>query len=120
MGKRKFNWGKFWSKEILAPECDALCRWRQCYTPGENKGCFTPGKGYTSYHAEPTPVCVTRMNHGCGNRRSLPPDYTNMLEDCNIVTKTGKTLALASIRPLLKFLIEQNPQLSKEVDQNAD
>lgn len=60
-----FNWEAFWAKKILAPEADALCRHRDCYQPGQDKGSYSPGRGYTSYHAKPLPVCMTRLCHGC-------------------------------------------------------
>jgi hypothetical protein len=33
--------------------------------PGEDKGTFSQGQGYTSYHKVPIPVCMTRHMHGC-------------------------------------------------------
>lgn len=53
----------------LPPECDELCRWRKCLHKGENKGPYTPGRGYTSYFDKPEYVCMTRMQHGCGDNR---------------------------------------------------
>jgi hypothetical protein len=32
---------------------------------GEDKGTFVQGRGYTSYHKVPKPVCMTRHLHGC-------------------------------------------------------
>jgi len=43
---------------------DALCKYRTCYSLMVNKGPFTLGKGYTSYHKNPDIVC--RQNHICG------------------------------------------------------
>ena len=33
--------------------------------PGENKGTFAVGRGYTSYFEVPIPMCMTRHLHGC-------------------------------------------------------
>lgn len=41
------------------------CPLRPCMRPGQDKGSFSIGRGYTSYHAEPKPVCATRHHHGC-------------------------------------------------------
>lgn len=49
----------------LPPECDDLCRFRSCFSPGENKGPYVAGKGYTSYYAVPQYVCMSRHLHGC-------------------------------------------------------
>lgn len=51
-----------------------------CYCPGEDKGIFAQGRGYTSYHKTPRLVCMTRHLHGCpvvaacrACRRALAP-----------------------------------------------
>jgi hypothetical protein len=62
-----------------AKECDVLCPYRKFYQRGEDKGSFTPGKGYTSYHKKPIPACNTRLNHGCPD--SCPADIKAFLED---------------------------------------
>ena len=49
----------------LPPECDEYCPYRKCYAPGFDKGSFTPGRGYTSYHKVPRPCCMTRLTKGC-------------------------------------------------------
>jgi|GEM_PF-2452944 len=56
----------------LPPECDALCAFRRCLMRGEDKGSFTPGVGYTSYHDESQYVCMTRHAHGCPHPFSAP------------------------------------------------
>ena len=33
--------------------------------PGENKGTYVQGQGYTSYHKTPIPLCMTRERCGC-------------------------------------------------------
>lgn len=79
MNMKKFNWNKFWKREILAPECDELCRFRHCLVPGEDKGSYTPGKGYTEYKCLPEPVCLTRLLHGCPGKGKRPePDWDEM------------------------------------------
>lgn len=44
---------------------DSLCAYRDCLQIGEDKGTFTPGFGYTHYHAKPKLVCIRRDYHGC-------------------------------------------------------
>lgn len=62
---KKTDWPAIYDRLEPTPDADVLCLFRACYSPGEDKGNFTPGRGYTSYHAEPRPVCMTRMCHGC-------------------------------------------------------
>lgn len=42
-----------------------LCWMRECMNPGEDKGSYTPGRGYTSYYKNPRPECMRRLLHGC-------------------------------------------------------
>ena len=53
----------------LPPECNPLCLVRSCFNKYENKGSFSVGRGYTSYHDEFYPACGTRMNCGCPSSR---------------------------------------------------
>ena len=80
MRKPKFNWEAFWDRKILAPECDLLCRFRSCYHPAENKGSFTPGRGYTRYYDTPDPVCGTRHAHGCPHGSGVRGEGLNLEE----------------------------------------
>ena len=57
----------------LPPECDEYCPYRKCYAPGFDKGSFTPGRGYTSYHKVPQPCCMTRLTRGCPSEGSPQP-----------------------------------------------
>lgn len=47
------------------------CGTRECFRLGFDKGSYTPGRGYTSYHTDAKgrrvekPVCMTRHLHGC-------------------------------------------------------
>lgn len=52
-------------------ECGLLAWWRPCYRAGENKGTFSPGRGYTSYFKKPIKVCGTRFYHGCPSECSI-------------------------------------------------
>lgn len=80
-------WVKFWNREVLAPECDSLCQYRPCYRPSENKGTYNPGRGYTSYHSEPEPVCAERQDRGCNGHDNVVrggwshPDFTALLTE---------------------------------------
>jgi hypothetical protein len=44
---------------------DRECSKVKCFQLGQDKGSFTPGRGYTSYHKKPRWVCMTRHVHGC-------------------------------------------------------
>lgn len=46
---------------------DALCAGRPCLHVAEDKGSFTPGRGYTHYDNNPRLVCWTRHVRGCPN-----------------------------------------------------
>lgn len=111
-------WEKFYSREILAPEADILCKWRECYIPGQNKGTYSQGRGYTSYHDKPRPVCVTRMCHGCptgpidSENRSmrLEPDWSVILSDLSqrskIGTKRQKDKAVEELLSVSNWMIK--------------
>ena len=51
--------------------CDKGCKGRPCFSLGFDKGSFSPGRGYTSYHTNAKgrrverPVCMTRHLRGC-------------------------------------------------------
>ena len=46
-------------------ECGEFAWWKPCFVPGENKGSYTPGRGYTNYLEKPIKVCSTRHQMGC-------------------------------------------------------
>lgn len=56
----------------------ADCPKRDCYQLGFDKGSFSPGRGYTSYHTDAKgrrverPVCMTRHLRGCPTRSVCP------------------------------------------------
>lgn len=41
------------------------CWMRSCMWPGERKGTYAQGRGYTSYYKVPIPECMTRDRQGC-------------------------------------------------------
>ena len=92
----------------LPSECDELCRYRTCFHPGENKGTFSAGRGYTSYHAKPILVCVYRMNHGCpsieinGEWTRPLPDVKRLLADME--TDVDGAKCTQRVRRLLRKL----------------
>jgi len=48
---------------------DVDCAFRSCFALGFDKGSFTPGVGYTEYHAGGVkPVCWTRHLNGCPHK----------------------------------------------------
>lgn len=65
-------------------DCGKFAWWRKCFWPAENKGSFTPGRGYTSYYKVPIKNCGTRMNHGCPHTNLSEVDpksvYLTMLQ----------------------------------------
>ena len=50
---------------------EARCASRPCFQFGFDKGSYSPGRGYTSYHKDTKgryveyPVCMRRHLHGC-------------------------------------------------------
>lgn len=61
---------------------DKKCPTRPCYTLGFDKGSYTPGRGYTSYHKVngrfiEYPVCMTRHLNGCPSN--------SICEKCRVV-----------------------------------
>jgi len=54
-------------------EClDRWCWARKCMWPGQDKGTFSPGRGYTSYHKHPRAVCSRQHLHGCPSPKPEP------------------------------------------------
>jgi hypothetical protein len=111
-------WEKFYAREILAPEADLLCKWRDCYAPGQDKGSYSQGRGYTSYYDKPLPVCMTRMCHGCPsgpvneeNRVMRPePDWAVILKDlgtkCKIGGKRERDKALSDLLNVSSWMVQ--------------
>jgi hypothetical protein len=54
------------------------CGGRPCFQLGFDKGSYSPGRGYTSYHRDARgrrvekPVCMTRHLHGCPSNSVCP------------------------------------------------
>lgn len=95
-------------------ECGKFAWWKSCFCPGENKGTFSQGRGYTSYYKNPKKVCGTRMFHGCphelvvhcGNYwQSKQPDvdYGKFLE--YFKDNISKNHIKKSIQPLIDKII---------------
>jgi len=63
---------------ILVDVRNSECPKRPCFELGFDKGSFSPGRGYTSYHRDKKgkyveyPVCFTRHLHGCPVNSSCP------------------------------------------------
>lgn len=57
---------------------DRGCAKRECFSLGFDKGSFTPGRGYTSYHTDSKgrrverAVCATRHYSGCPSNSVCP------------------------------------------------
>jgi len=62
----------------LPPECDCMCPFRPCFSKYENKGSFSPGRGYTSYSETFRPACGTRLSRGCPAWRGKPDDRVDI------------------------------------------
>lgn len=54
-----------WGDGRDAKVYDEMCCARPCLLIGLNKGSFTPGRGYTSYHRNPWLECMERYLRGC-------------------------------------------------------
>ena len=52
-------------KKVEADAYARDCSSRPCFRLGQDKGTFTPGRGYTSYHKKPVWVCMTRHLDRC-------------------------------------------------------
>lgn len=58
--------------------CDSACGARPCYSLFFDKGSFSQGRGYTSYHTDAKgkrverPVCGTRHLRGCPTNSVCP------------------------------------------------
>ena len=65
---------------MLPPECDVLCKFRPCFNKYEDKGSFSYGRGYTSYHEKFCPACGSRLNHGCPEWRDGIDDKVDEVE----------------------------------------
>jgi len=59
----------------------------ECYALGFDQGTFAQGRGYTSYHAKPRPVCMRRHLRGC-------PTAAVCL-DCNLALAPGAIVGAA-------------------------
>jgi len=66
-------------EKMLVDVADEECHMRPCFQLGFDKGYFTKGRGYTSYHKKPIPVCMTRHLHGCPENSRCP--------QCNTVSR---------------------------------
>ena len=60
---------------------DADCAWRSCLHVAPDKGSYTVGRGYTSYHANPKLVCMHRHSHGCP--QPIPPPDAKRVRCCD-------------------------------------
>lgn len=64
--KEQAKMEKYYADELsMPPECDALCRFRNCYNKGQDKGAYNVGRGYAYYYERFIPACLTRLNCGC-------------------------------------------------------
>lgn len=82
---------------------DKACKTRPCFSLGFDKGSFTLGVGYTSYHRDARgqrverPVCMTRMARGCPVNSVCPKCHLatvlNVRSACEHPGCDGKTEA---------------------------
>lgn len=87
------------------PEFDELCDHRQCCHIGEDKGTYTPGKGYTSYYKNPIPCCMVRLNHGCPNKNGtrIWPDWN--LDFQSLGKEISESKATNKAKKLMKKIL---------------
>jgi hypothetical protein len=81
---------------------EAACATRECFSLGFDKGSFTPGRGYTSYHRDAKgktiekPVCGTRHYRGCPSNSVCSVCRTASVEPpggpCRFKSCTGERL----------------------------
>lgn len=71
-----------WGDRRDASVLDSMCCARRCLHIGEDKGAFTPGRGYTSYHKNPRLVCMSRHVRGCPH--PLPEPDPEEVRCCRI------------------------------------
>ncbi|MDY0042397.1 MAG: hypothetical protein RBS57_18970 [Desulforhabdus sp.] len=104
--------------DSLPPECDELCRFRSCLHPGENKGPYVPGRGYTGYYTAPEPVCMTRHLHGCPTGTELDGKDLRPLPDPEKLTghlqrEIDEARATLKVKRLMRAMLEVIRLLSK-------
>ena len=63
-----------------AESLDSKCWGRECMRPGEDKGSFSIGRGYTQYWDKPRLVCLTRHLQGCPD--TIPEPDTELARCC--------------------------------------
>ncbi len=102
---------KYYADElIMPPECDLLCRFRTCYNKYENKGVYSQGRGYLSYHSEFKPACGVRMDRGCGVPR---PQYDMgsaldfVIDNINAKNVAYRRSALAILKAMRKDINDE-------------
>lgn len=70
---------------------DASCIFRKCLHVSEDKGSFTQGVGYTSYHKDPQLVCMTRHVRGCPYPKPAPdPESARCCPNPNFAKSKGE------------------------------
>lgn len=99
---------------------DALCAFRECCQPGEDKGSFVTGRGYTSYHAKPRPCCRTNHLHGCPSplpaadpAEVLTHHFAAIRASARHTVKTR--LVIDAAHRALAALFKQGPSGGKEI-----
>ena len=85
----------------MPPECDDLCRFRQCYHKSTNKGSYTIGRGYTRYYDDF--LCGTRHAHGCPRARK---DNSN----CDVVKPA---ISFVNVLAVLLFIVSEWEEVEK-------
>lgn len=110
---------KYYSDDsIMPPECDVLCRFRPCYGKYEDKGSYSAGRGYTSYHDGFYPACSTRLSHGCGYGRgaldvvSVLAYFSMAIEEISPCVRTAK--ARAKLRNMAEIVSAMTHMVTKE------
>ena len=105
----------------LPPPMDRLCPYRDCYSPGENKGTFVQGRGYARYFDKPIPCCMTNLLRGCPAepnvheevgepddryRRAVRvmPDWDKVVEACG--TRVAEVRATRKAKELMNELLQ--------------
>lgn len=103
----------------LPSECDALCPRRACFRPGEDKGTYVQGRGYTSYHKQPIPCCMTRLLHGCphSNDARVWPNWKEDAEDFG--NRIAQAKCSVKVRKLLREILDRYKYAVSTMERNV-
>jgi len=98
---------------------DAFCKTRTCFVLGLDKGVYTPGRGYTQYHAQPRWVCQRRMLSGCPTVACCAFCRTSLVENGHCDCEQARKLYHATLQ-FLKAITQKKTFSALEAEKRAD